>query len=37
MKALAGSKTEQDLLKAFAAESQALSRCDFFASQAENC
>jgi rubrerythrin len=34
MKSLAGTKTEQNLLKAFAGESQARNRYEFFASQA---
>ena len=34
MKSLTGTKTEQNLLKAFAGESQARNRYDFFASQA---
>jgi rubrerythrin len=35
MKSLVGSKTEQNLLKAFAGESQARNRYEFFASQAK--
>ena len=35
MKPLKGSKTEINLLKAFAGESQARTRYDFFASQAK--
>jgi rubrerythrin len=35
MKSLKGSKTEQNLLKAFAGESQARMRYDYFASQAK--
>lgn len=35
MPTLAGSKTEQNLLKAFAGESQARTRYDYFASQAK--
>jgi len=35
MKSLAGTKTEQNLLKAFAGESQARNRYEFFASQAK--
>ncbi len=35
MNSLAGSKTEQNLLKAFAGESQARMRYDYFASQAK--
>jgi rubrerythrin len=35
MKSLAGTRTEKNLLKAFAGESQARNRYDFFASQAK--
>ena len=34
MESLAGSKTEQNLLKAFAGESQARNRYEFFAKEA---
>src|ERR1035441_5370302 len=36
MKSLKGTKTEQNLLKAFAGECQARTRYDFFSSQAKN-
>jgi rubrerythrin len=36
MESLAGTKTEQNLLKAFAGESQARNRYEFFAKQARN-
>jgi rubrerythrin len=36
MNSLAGTKTEQNLLKAFAGESQARNRYEFFAKQAKN-
>ena len=35
MESLAGSRTEQNLLKAFAGESQARNRYEFFAKQAQ--
>ena len=35
MKSLKGTKTEQNLLKAFAGESQARMRYDYFAKQAK--